>query len=106
MLLILKYLPDSYSASLRTEILKDIYAIEEDLKKHTEIEDKLLLPAISRLMNMSAEKTWTDEADVRSEPSSSLSEREKEVILSGKKQQVNISLKMLLGLRLFSLPRV
>ena len=38
-------------------ILKDIYAIEEDLKKHTEIEDKLLLPAISRLMNMSAEKT-------------------------------------------------
>ena len=38
-------------------ILKDIYAIEEDLKKHTEIEDKLLLPAISRLMNMSSEKT-------------------------------------------------
>ena len=77
---ILKYLPDSYSASLRTEILKDIYAIEEDLKKHTEIEDKLLLPAISRLMNMSAGKTGTDEADVRSEPSSSLSEREKEVV--------------------------
>ena len=38
-------------------ILKDIYAIEEDLKKHTEIEDKLLLPAISRLVNMSAKKT-------------------------------------------------
>ena len=38
-------------------ILKDIYAIEGDLKKHTEIEDKLLLPAISRLMNMSSEKT-------------------------------------------------
>ena len=31
-------------------------------------------------MNMSAEKTGTDEADVRSEPSSSLSEREKEVV--------------------------
>lgn len=78
---ILKYLPDSYSPSLRTEILKDIYSIEEDLKKHTAIEDKLLLPAISSLVNKnSSEKGGTNNPESEAEHASSLSEREKDIV--------------------------
>ena len=78
---ILKYLPDSYSPSLRTEILKDIYSIEEDLKKHTAIEDKLLLPAISSLVHKnSSEKGGTNNPESEAEHASSLSEREKDIV--------------------------
>ena len=47
---VLKYLPDDYPQSLRIDILKEIYAIAEDLEKHTQIEDKLLLPALQGMM--------------------------------------------------------
>lgn len=78
---ILKYLPDSYSPSLRTEILKDIYSIEEDLKKHTAIEDKLLLPAICSLVHKnSSEKGGTNNPESEAEHASSLSEREKDIV--------------------------
>ncbi len=78
---ILKYLPDNYSPSLRTEILKDIYSIEEDLKKHTAIEDKLLLPAICSLVHKnSSEKGGTNNPESEAEHASSLSEREKDIV--------------------------
>lgn len=78
---ILKYLPDSYSPSLRTEILKDIYSVEEDLKKHTAIEDKLLLPAICSLVHKnSSEKGGTNNPEFEAEHASSLSEREKDIV--------------------------
>ena len=78
---ILKYLPDSYSPSLRTEILKDIYSIEEDLKKHTAIEDKRLLPAICSLVHKnSSEKGGTNNPESEAEHASSLSEREKDIV--------------------------
>lgn len=78
---ILKYLPDGYSQSLRTEILKDIYSIAEDLEKHTEIEDKLLIPSINRLLRDAVSKSAEDEQKKEeSEPESTLSQREKDIV--------------------------
>ena len=47
--IILKYLPEEYSQSLRFDILKDIISIESDLTKHTIIESKILVPIMIRL---------------------------------------------------------
>ena len=47
--IILKYLPEEYSQSLRFDILKDIISIESDLKKHTIIESRILVPIMIRL---------------------------------------------------------
>ena len=78
---ILKYLPDGYSQSLRTEILKDIYSLEEDLEKHTEIEDRLLVPSISRLLSDAVSRNEENKQDKEeSEPESTLSQREKDIV--------------------------
>lgn len=78
---ILKYLPDGYSHPLRIEILKDIYSIEKDLEKHTEIEDKLLVPAIRQLLeDPEKEEENTPEENRDDLPQSTLSDREKEII--------------------------
>ena len=76
----LKYLPQGYSQTLRTSILKDIYSLSEDLQKHTEIEDKLLIPAIDKLFNKADTQAAEDGAKEDDSESNSLSDREKEVI--------------------------
>lgn len=47
--IILKYLPESSSSSVRYEVLTEIFRIEKDLSKHTLIENKLLIPLVSKL---------------------------------------------------------
>lgn len=47
--IIIKYLPEEYSSTLRFDILKDIYAVENDLRKHSLIENKLLVPLVEKL---------------------------------------------------------
>lgn len=47
--IIMKYLPSEYSSSLNFEILKDIYAVESDLRKHSLIENRLLVPLVENL---------------------------------------------------------
>lgn len=49
--IIIKYLPEEYSSPLRFDILKDIYAVENDLRKHSLIENKLLVPLVEKLEN-------------------------------------------------------
>lgn len=44
--IIIKYLPESYSSSERDNLLTDIFLFEEDLTKHTRIEDKILVPIV------------------------------------------------------------
>ncbi len=44
--IIIKYIPEEYSSALRFEILNDIYAVEADLRKHSLIENKLLIPLV------------------------------------------------------------
>lgn len=47
--IIMKYLPEDVAPALRFEILKDINALENDLCKHSLIEDKLLVPLVEKM---------------------------------------------------------
>lgn len=96
---ILKYLPDCYSQTLRTEILKDIYSIAEDLQKHTEIEDRLLVPAIIRFSGETISKSAEDSplrASGKGESflsddngRNTLSQREKDIVIEVAKGLTN-----------------
>ena len=49
--IIIKYLPDSCPAEVRYEVLMDIFRFEEDLSRHTEIENSVLIPLVEKLEN-------------------------------------------------------
>ena len=44
--IIIKYLTEEHSSALRFEILNNIFAVENDLRKHSQIENKLLIPLV------------------------------------------------------------
>ena len=47
--IIAKYLGEEYSSTLRFELLNDIYLIESDLRRHSLIENRLLIPLVEKL---------------------------------------------------------
>ena len=47
--IIIKYLPENCSAKLRYEVLSDIFRFEEDLSRHTVIENQILFPLVEKL---------------------------------------------------------
>ena len=47
--IIIKYLPEEYSTPLRFEILKDIHNTESDIRKHSLIENRLLVSLVEKL---------------------------------------------------------
>lgn len=47
--IVMKYLPDSCDTVLRNEVLYRIYRLEEDLMKHTLIEDTVLIPVVNKM---------------------------------------------------------
>ncbi|MDD4819761.1 MAG: hemerythrin domain-containing protein [Flavobacteriales bacterium] len=47
--IIVKYLPENGSADIRNDVLFEIFLLEEDLAKHTLIENKILIPLVSKL---------------------------------------------------------
>lgn len=47
--IVLKYLPEDFSVSVRLSVLRDIFEIEADLLRHTLVEDKLLIPLVLKL---------------------------------------------------------
>lgn len=47
--IIAKYLDEKYSSPQRFELLNDIYSVENDLRKHSLIENKLLIPLVEKL---------------------------------------------------------
>lgn len=49
--IIIKYLNEEYSSPLRFELLGEIYNVENDLSKHSLIENKLLIPLVEKLEN-------------------------------------------------------
>ena len=49
--LIAKYLDEGYSSPQRFELLNTIYSVENDLRKHSLIENKLLIPLVENLEN-------------------------------------------------------
>lgn len=49
--LIIKSLPESAPTSLRCAMLKDIYALRDDLRRHSSIETHLLKPLVNKYLN-------------------------------------------------------
>lgn len=47
--IVMKYLPDTCDTVLRNEVLYRIYRLEEDLSKHTIIEDSVLIPMVNKM---------------------------------------------------------
>ncbi|MCD8072750.1 MAG: hemerythrin domain-containing protein, partial [Alistipes sp.] len=47
--ILLKYLPADCCPEVRSEMLYDIFRLEEDLKRHTTLEDLILIPLVSQL---------------------------------------------------------
>lgn len=47
--ILIKYLPQSIDSKERADLLTDIFLFEEDLTKHTIIEDKILIPYVTRI---------------------------------------------------------
>lgn len=47
--LVMKYLPDTGDQSLRYDVLHQIYHLENDLAKHTSVEENVLIPMVKRL---------------------------------------------------------
>ncbi|MBO5787458.1 MAG: hemerythrin domain-containing protein, partial [Bacteroidaceae bacterium] len=49
--IIIKYLGEEFSLPVRFELLNNIYSVEKDLRKHSMIEDRLLVPLVEKLEN-------------------------------------------------------
>ena len=49
--IIAKYLDEGYSSPQRFELLNTIYSVENDLRKHSLIENKLLIPLVENMEN-------------------------------------------------------
>ncbi len=47
--IIIKYLPESYPSAERIDILNDIFLFEDDLSKHTHIEERILIPFVKNI---------------------------------------------------------
>ena len=47
--IIIKYLPGTYTSNIRMKVLNEIFKIESDLRKHTLVENKLLIPLVTKL---------------------------------------------------------
>lgn len=47
--IVMKYLPETCDTVLRNEVLYRIYRLEEDLLKHTLIEDNVLIPMVNKM---------------------------------------------------------
>lgn len=47
--IVMKYLPDTCDTVLRNEVLYRIFRLEEDLTKHTIVEDVVLIPLVNRI---------------------------------------------------------
>lgn len=69
--LIMTYLPRECDQHLIQAALSSIFTLETDLKKHTFIEDNILIPAVSRLEDAEDSESGADEK---------LSSREKEIL--------------------------
>ena len=79
--LVMKSLPAVCDNDIRRDLLVRIYALQEDLKCHTYIEDHVLVPMVRLLENP---QRFRDHAREQEEPEQhlELSDREKEILVS------------------------
>jgi regulator of cell morphogenesis and NO signaling len=54
--IVMKYLPDTCDTVLRNEVLYRIFRLEEDLAKHTVLEDGVLIPIVNRIEGESSDR--------------------------------------------------
>lgn len=47
--IIIKYLPGTYTSNIRMKVLNEIFKIENDLRKHTLVENKILIPLVTKI---------------------------------------------------------
>lgn len=47
--IVMKYLPDTCDTVLRNDVLYRIYSLEEDLARHTVLEDAVLIPMVNKM---------------------------------------------------------
>lgn len=82
--LIMKSLPRECEGSLRVELLLFIFALQEDLARHTKIEDEILVPMVRLIENPRAAVggAAADAGAADSSKADELSEREKEILVS------------------------
>ena len=49
--IIIKYLPETYTSNIRIKVLNEIFKIESDLRRHAMVENKILIPLVTKLEN-------------------------------------------------------
>ena len=49
--IIIKYLPGTYTSNIRIKVLNEIFKIESDLRRHAMVENKILIPLVTKLEN-------------------------------------------------------
>ena len=54
--IVMKYLPETCDTVLRNEVLYRIFRLEEDLAKHTVLEDGVLIPIVNRIEGESSDR--------------------------------------------------
>ena len=80
--LVMKSLPAVCDNDIRRDLLVRIYALQEDLKCHTYIEDHVLVPMVRLLENPQRFRDHAREQDEEPEQHLELSDREKEILVS------------------------
>ena len=80
--LVMKSLPAVCDNDIRLDLLVRIYALQEDLKCHTYIEDHVLVPMVRLLENPQRFRERAREQDEEPEQRLELSDREKEILVS------------------------
>ena len=78
--LIMNSLPAECNGEKRIEVLSNIFHLQEDLKHHTYIEDRILVPLVEMLEGREPSPTFIAPAPKENEDAEVLSEREKEVL--------------------------
>lgn len=80
--LVMKSLPAACDSNARLELLIRIFALQEDLKCHTYIEDNILVPMVRLLENPRHYREYAESKDAEATERLELSEREKEILVS------------------------
>ena len=81
--LIMKSLPKECDKSLRIDLLMFIFALQEDLARHTKIENDILVPMVRLIENPRASLVQPDsQQPEESSKGEELSDREKEILVS------------------------
>ena len=87
--IVMKSLPHECDDSLRQSLLQDLYALQDDLRSHTCIEDYILVPMARLLEGAHGFGDKHVDALMEEDESSELSDREKEILVCVAKGLIN-----------------